>query len=233
MIGRGFLVIALVTATTLPADGQELSRRHREALADSLARLDIGITWAEAPDVTVVTRNAAVIKGRRLSGRNGGASSGWFVAVVGRTQGQWVVAEMFSSARPVPTPMPTPMPTPTPTPTPTPRATPTPTPTPTPSPSPSPSPSPTLSPSPHGISFGGPFRSVEELPVRNGTLRVEAINRRGLAYRAGVRVGDVITAINGELVSHYNKRALFNNLSDRAMRSVEVMRNGQHLEFRF
>ncbi len=49
MIGRGVLAIALVTATTRPADGQELSRRHREALADSRARLDIGITWAEAP----------------------------------------------------------------------------------------------------------------------------------------------------------------------------------------
>lgn len=69
--------------------------------------------------------------------------------------------------------------------------------------------------------------------MRNGTLRVEAINPRGLAYRAGVRVGDMITAINGELVSHYNKGALFNNLSDRAMRSVEIMRNGQRLEFRF
>ncbi len=69
--------------------------------------------------------------------------------------------------------------------------------------------------------------------MRNGTLRVEAINRRGLAYRAGVRVGDMITAINGELVSQYNKGALFNNLSDRAMRSVEIMRNGQHFEFRF
>ena len=69
--------------------------------------------------------------------------------------------------------------------------------------------------------------------MRNGTLRVEAINRRGLAYRTGVRVGDMITAINGELVSQYNKAALFNNLSDRAMRSVEIMRNGQHFEFRF
>ncbi len=69
--------------------------------------------------------------------------------------------------------------------------------------------------------------------MRNGTLRVEAINRQGLAYRAGVRVGDMITAINGELVSQYNKGALFNNLSDRAMRSVEIMRNGQRLEFRF
>ncbi len=69
--------------------------------------------------------------------------------------------------------------------------------------------------------------------MRNGSLRVEAINRQGLAYRAGVRVGDMITAINGELVSQYNKGALFNNLSDRAMRSVEVMRNGQRLEFRF
>jgi C-terminal processing protease CtpA/Prc len=71
------------------------------------------------------------------------------------------------------------------------------------------------------------------LPVRNGTLRVEAINRRGLAYRVGVRVGDMITAINGELVSHYNKEALFAKLSDRTLRSVEVMRSGQRFEFRF
>ena len=69
--------------------------------------------------------------------------------------------------------------------------------------------------------------------MRNGTLRVEAINRQGLAYRAGVRVGDMITAINGELVSQYNKGTLFNNLSDRAMRSVEIMRKGQRLEFLF
>ncbi len=118
MIGRGILAIALVTATTLPADGQELSRRHREALADTLARLDIGITWAEAPEVTVVTRNAAVIKGHWLRGRNRSESNEWFIAVVGRTQGQWAVAETFSSARPMPTPTPTPIPTPTPTPTP-------------------------------------------------------------------------------------------------------------------
>ena len=221
MIGRGVLTIALVAATTLPAEGQELSRRHREALADSLARLDIGITWAEAPEVTVVTRNAAVIKGHRLRGRNRSESSEWFIAVVGRTQGQWAIAETFSSARPMPTPMPTPIPTPTPTP----RATPTPT--------PSPSPSPSLSPSPHGMSFGGPFGSIVELPVRNGMLRVAGINRQGLAYRAGVRVGDMITAINGEPLSHYDREALFARLSDRAMRTVEVMRNGQRIEFRF
>ena len=83
------------------------------------------------------------------------------------------------------------------------------------------------------MSFGGPFQSVEGLPVRNGMLRVEAINRRGIAYGAGVRVGDMITAINGEVISQYSKGALFSNLSDRAMRSVEVMRNGRHFEFRF
>ena len=83
------------------------------------------------------------------------------------------------------------------------------------------------------MSFGGPFGSIVELPVRNGMLRVAGINRQGLAYRAGVRVGDMITAINGELVSHYSKGALFANLSDGAMWSVEVMRNGHHFEFRF
>ena len=83
------------------------------------------------------------------------------------------------------------------------------------------------------MSFGGPFRSFEDLPVRNGMLRVEGINRTGIAYRAGVRVGDRIIAINGERLSHYNSGALFANLSDRAMRTVEVMRNGRHLDFRF
>ena len=83
------------------------------------------------------------------------------------------------------------------------------------------------------MSFGGPFRSFEDLPVRNGMLRVEGINRRGIAYGADVRVGDRIIAINGEPLSHYNRGALFANLSDRAMRTVEVMRNGRHLEFRF
>ncbi len=83
------------------------------------------------------------------------------------------------------------------------------------------------------MSFGGPFGSIVELPVRNGMLRVEGIDRRGIAYRAGVRVGDMITAINGEPLSQYNRGALFANLSDRAMRTVEVMRNGRRFEFRF
>ncbi len=64
-------------------------------------------------------------------------------------------------------------------------------------------------------------------------LRVAGINRQGLAYRAGVRVGDMITAINGEPLSHYDSVALFANLSERAMRTVEVMRNGRRFEFRF
>jgi len=83
------------------------------------------------------------------------------------------------------------------------------------------------------MSFGGPFRSFEDLAVHDGMLRVEGINRSGIAYRAGVRVGDMIIAINGERVSHYNRGALFANLSDRAMRTVEVMRNGRHFEFKF
>ena len=69
--------------------------------------------------------------------------------------------------------------------------------------------------------------------MRNGMLRVEGINRRGVAYRAGVRVGDMITAINGERLSDYDRGALFANLSDRRMRTVDVVRNGQRLEFRF
>ena len=83
------------------------------------------------------------------------------------------------------------------------------------------------------MSFGGPFRSFEDLSVRNGMLRVEGVNRRSIAYRAGVRVGDMIIAINGEMLSHYDRGALFANLSDRAMRTVAVMRNGRRLEFRF
>ncbi len=83
------------------------------------------------------------------------------------------------------------------------------------------------------MSFGGPFGSIVELPVRNGMLRVEGINRTGIAYGAGVRVGDRIIAINGELLSHYDRGALFARLSDRAMRNVEVMRDGRHIEFRF
>ena len=83
------------------------------------------------------------------------------------------------------------------------------------------------------MSFGGPFGSIVELPVRDGMLRVAGINRQGLAYRAGVRVGDMITAINGEPLSHDDRGALFASLSERAMRTVEVMRDGRRLEFRF
>ena len=46
-------------------------------------------------------------------------------------------------------------------------------------------------------------------------------------------VRDMIIAINGEMLSHYDKGALFAKLSDRAMQTVEIMRNGRRLEFRF
>jgi S1-C subfamily serine protease len=81
--------------------------------------------------------------------------------------------------------------------------------------------------------FGGPFRSVDQLPVENGMLRVVDVRDGSAAERMGVRVGDAIVAINGRQVADYDKTSLFQNLSDRRLRSVEVLRNGERREITF
>ena len=203
--------LALVVATPHLACSQELSSRHQKALADTLARYEFGVEWSEAPQVTVVTRNTAVIRGSRQTGR-GTRSDRLWVAVVERIDGEWVVVETLTTTS---TPMPTPTPTPTPAPTPT--------------PSPSPSPSPSLSPSPHGMWFGGPFASASELPVRDGALVIVGVADGSQAASMGIRAGDRIVAINGKSVGDYDKRELLRNLSDRRFARATFTRNGTTL----
>ena len=61
--------LALVVATPHLACSQDLSTRHQKALADTLARYEFGVEWTEAPEVTVVTQNTAVIRGSRQTER--------------------------------------------------------------------------------------------------------------------------------------------------------------------
>jgi S1-C subfamily serine protease len=74
---------------------------------------------------------------------------------------------------------------------------------------------------------------MDQLPVENGMLHVVDVRDGSAAERMGVRVGDAIVAINGQPVADYDETSLFRNLSDRRLRSVEILRDGERREITF
>ena len=98
---------------------------------------------------------------------------------------------------------------------------------------PSPSPSPLLSPSPHGMWFGGPFRSVNELPVEEGRLEIIRVSGGSKADRQGLQRGDRLISINGKAIETYGLFLLMRRLTDRRLDYAEVEREGQVFEVVF
>ena len=81
------------------------------------------------------------------------------------------------------------------------------------------------------MSFGGPFRSIDELPVRDGALPVVSVRRHSKADDLGLRSGDLIVNLNGRSVAHYDKASLYRALSERRMIALEVIRGEERLRF--
>ena len=75
--------------------------------------------------------------------------------------------------------------------------------------------------------FGGPFRSVDELPVADGYLEVQSVRRGSVAARAGVQAGDRLLAINGKPVYEYSTSRLMRRLTDRRLERAKVDRDGE------